>query len=175
MVVTNENIFPGLHRGPIDHEASSVINTISKGTISMGSVVALDTAFVAGDLLPEVEESVTQGTINGYGVAVGGDVDGIYGSGIEPADDSTRATNGQGQGVVVVTRGRCLARVITATNAAVPTGEKLTVSIITGVLEVAGTSDWIVATALQTIPDPGVGNRALNMIAVEVNKEGQRD
>ena len=175
MAVTNLNQFPGLARGPIDHESSSVINSISGGTIDMGSVVALDTTFTTGDLLPEVKELGVQGSIDGYGIAVGGDVDGIYGDGSAASDDKTKATNDQGQGVVVVTRGRCLARVITPTDTAIVKGQKLTMSATLGVLEVAATGDWVIATALQGIPSAGAGNEALNMIAVEVNKEGQPD
>ena len=36
------NLFPGLARGPIDHEASSVINTIANEAITMGDLVQLD-------------------------------------------------------------------------------------------------------------------------------------
>jgi len=164
--MANTNRFTGLFRGPIDHQASSVINSISNGTIDMGSVVALDTTIPSSDILPRVEQITTQGSPLGYGVVVGGDVDGVYGNGAVATDDINRASNAAGQGVVVVTRGRCPARV-TGGAGAITTGDKLTMSATSGVLELAASGDTVIATALND-----VAGADTDIIAVEVNKEG---
>ena len=168
------NRLPGLARGPIDHQASSVINVIANGTIDMGSAVALDQTPLAtnNEILPRVEQITTQGSGLAYGVAVGGDADGIYGDGTLASDDTTKATTGAGQGVVVVTRGRCLARVVGSNsggNQVVAVGDPLTLDDLTGggVLQVAIAGDIVIARALVT-----VASAALDMIPVEVNKEG---
>ena len=163
----NTNNFPGLFRGPIDHKASSVINSISNASIDMGSVVKLDeTILLNTDILPRVLEiGASQGSNLAYGVVVGGDVDGIYGDGSASTDDTTRAANASGQGVVVVTRGRCPARVGGASSVAI--GDKLTMSATSGVLEVATSGDTVIATSLHV-----VAGGDIDIIAVEVNKEG---
>ena len=160
------NQFQGLHRGPIDHKSSSVINQIANGAIDMGSVVALTSAIDPKETLPRVEEIAVQGSLLVYGIAVGGDADGIYGTGVASTDDSTRATTGAGQGVVVVTQGRCLARV-DATSSFIAIGDKLTQSLTAGVLEFAGVGDVVIAIALQEAD--GVG---LDVIAVDVQRNG---
>ena len=66
------NLFPGLARGPIDHEASSVINAIASESIDMGAVV-VQLAPAAIELLPRVENADAITEI-GYGIVVGGDV-----------------------------------------------------------------------------------------------------
>jgi hypothetical protein len=160
------NHYQGLARGPIDHQSSSVINSISKGAIEMGSVVKLDTAtIVSSELLPRVSEAPSAST-RGYGIAVGGDVDGIYSTtGDASGDDSTRATSGDGQGVVIVTQGRCLARVTNAT--AIVIGDPLSPSDTAGVLELAdAVTDNIIAIALQ------VPTSTTDIIAVDVQREG---
>lgn len=169
MVSTNR--FPGLARGPLDHKASSVINQISNNAIDMGSTVELVTAIVASEILPRVSEFGTgaQG-VSPYGIAVGGDVDGIYGDGSAASDDSTRATSGAGQGVVVVTRGRCLARVRGSqggTNANIVVKAKLTQSNVAGLLEEAVSGDNVIAILLQP-----VASADLDMVAVDVGAQG---
>jgi len=172
------NRFPGLARGPIDHQSSSVINLISKGTIVMGDVVALDkpvspTPFDSKTILPQVTPSGALGTNLVYGIAVGGDVDGIYGDGQTVTDDKFRATNGAGQGVVVVTQGRCLARVNGNLGTAVFIGDKLVMSATSGELQKAAapgttaTIQFVIATALQSVTVNDV-----DMIAVDVQREG---
>jgi len=158
------NFYLGLARGPIDHQSSSVINVIANEAIEMGSVVVL-IAPPTSELLPRVEEGDASTEI-GYGIAVGGDTDGIYSTtGAASGDDSTRATAGAGQGVVVVTQGRCLARVTNAT--AVPLGAPLSCSGTSGVLELADAADdVIVARALQ------VPTGTTDIIAVDVQREG---
>ena len=166
------NFFLGLARGPIDHNASAVINSIANGAITMGSVVELKdlvTPSLPAELLPRVDESPgTAITDSLYGIAVGGDTDGIYGDGSAASDDLTRATAGAGQGVVVVTQGRCLARV--ESTVAIPVGAPLGSSAATdpGVLIVATDTSPVIARALQDIP-AGAGN---HIIAVDVQREG---
>ena len=71
--MVNGNRFPGLHRGPIEHEGSSVLNMISGGatnaSLTMGSVVKLVTPVPTTDILPRVEEASGQGT-KSYGIVV---------------------------------------------------------------------------------------------------------
>ena len=155
----------------------------------MGSAVKLST-IEASEILPRVIEltgtdashTVAQTT---YGIVVGGDTDGIYGTtGATATTDANRATAGAGQGAVVVTQGRCLARVggftnNTATNAPVPTsiaiGDALT-AIETGVdtgsmlVKPGGNTlaiEPVVARALQA-----VDSNDIDIIAVDVQREG---
>jgi len=160
------NQFQGLARGPIDHDASSVINVVANGAITMGSAVLLNTTIPTAEILPRVEESTSPAiTDDNYGIAVGGDTDGIYGDGSAATDDKTRATAGAGQGVVVVTQGRCLARVDGATAVAI--GDPLGASAVAGVLELAdGATQFIIARALQAIAS------GTDIIAVDVQREG---
>ncbi len=160
------NFYQGLARGPIDHEASSVINSISNEAIEMGSVVTLVTSIVTTELLPRVEEGDAAADVS-YGIAVGGDTDGIYSTtGAASGDDSTRATASAGQGVVIVTQGRCLARVDGNADAIV-IGDPLSASATAGVLELANAAtDHIIARALQP------SGLATDIIAVDVQREG---
>lgn len=161
------NFFQGLARGPIDHEASSVINVIANGAIEMGSSVLLNTTIPPAELLPRVEESTSPAiTDNLYGIAVGGDTDGIYSTtGAPSGDDSTRATASAGQGVVVVTQGRCLARV-NGSGPAITIGLELSASTTAGVLIPAVATSRIIAIALQ--PSTLVND----IIAVDVQRGG---
>ena len=165
--MVNTNRFQGLHRGPIDHKSSSVINQVANGAIDMGSVVAVTTTIPAAEILPRVEQITSQGSGLAYGIAVGGDADGIYGDGSVSTDDSTRATTGALQGVVVVTQGRCPARVSGDGVGVVVIGSPLTQSATAGVLELADTGDVILAFALN---DVGAGD--IDMIAVDVQRAG---
>ena len=142
------NQFPGLARGPIDHEASSVINSIANEAITMGDLVQLDTSGPpSSELLPRIEVADTaQGSDSSYGVVVGGDADGIYGSGAAAVDDTTRAALAAGEAVVVVTQGRALARV----TGTITIGDDLTQSATAGTLEPAAVGDSVFAKALQT-------------------------
>lgn len=162
------NFYPGLARGPIDHNASSVINAISNEAIEMGSAVTWVTSISASELLPRVGET----TINqekSYGIAVGGDNDGIYSTTGAPSNtDKTRATVRAGQGVVVVTQGRCLARVNGIINSGMVPGDPLTPtdSVKGALIKSTGLNDLIVARALQS-------STAINdIIAVDVQREG---
>jgi len=161
--MANTNRFQGLARGPIDHKSSSVINQIANGAIDMGSVVAVTTTINSSEILPRVEQISSQGSELVYGIAVGGDTDGIYGDGSASVDDSTRAAAAALEGVVVVTQGRCLARVSGDGSSVVTIGDPLTQSTTAGVLEFAGTGDTVIAFALN---DVGAGD--IDMIAVDV-------
>ena len=184
------NQFLGLARGPIDHESSSVINVIANGEITMGSAVLLDTTIETAELLPRVEELSGTAAIKvlgqpTYGIAVGGDTDGIYGDGTTSTTDATRATAGAGEGVVVVTQGRCLARVaglknLTGTTApsdeAISVGDSLvasesaseTGSVLLALANTTSTAtQFVIARALQSV-DAG----ATDIIAVDIQREG---
>ena len=121
------------------------------------------------EILPRVEELtgitathvVAQTT---YGVVVGGDVDGIYGDGTTSTTNSTRAANA-GEAVVVVTQGRCLARVSGA-GGAVLIGSKLTTHDIDGELKLASADENVIAIALNIVAAADV-----DMIAVDVQRE----
>ncbi len=168
------NQFPGLARGPIDHNASSVINATANGAITMGSALVLSTSIAPAEILPRVQESSAAADQDIYGIGVGGDTDGIYGDGTAASDDSTRATASAGQGVVVVTQGRCLARVEGANQAgdvAVAIGDALVSSDnFAGSLFVGTATDTdevVIARALQAVTSGD-----LDIIAVDVQREG---
>jgi len=166
--MANTNRFTGLFRGPINHEASSVINSISNGSIDMGSVVELGATVLSSDILPRVTSGVGLGGSNVYGVAVGGDTDGVYGDGSAAVDDTNRATNAAGQGVVVVTQGRCPARVGGAVGGAVAVGDKLTMSAVTGVLQkVSAAGQTVIAIALDAVLAADT-----DIIAVDIQRQG---
>jgi len=162
------NQFPGLARGPIDHEASSVINVVADDVIDMGSAVILNPTIPSTELLPRVNESGTPDIADViYGVAVGGDTDGIYGDGSGGNGAPNQATSAAGEGVVVVTQGRCLARV-TAVDTDILIGGKLTASgAVSGVLTNAVLTGSIIATALQPVV-----TGETDMIAVDIQREG---
>ena len=163
--MASTNRYQGLHRGPIDHNASSVINAVSNSKIDMGSVVLLDATIPSTELLPRVEEGTAQGSSLVYGIAVGGDTDGIYGDGSVSVDDSTRATNAAGQGVVIVTQGRAPARVVGGSTLVI--GDELTASATIGTLEKATTGDFVIAIALNDVADADT-----DIIAVDVQRGG---
>ncbi len=161
------NFYLGLARGPIDHNASSVINLIANGAIEMGSSVILVTTPSTAELLSRVQEQPSPAITDSiYGIAVGGDTDGIYSTtGAPSLNDSTRATASAGQGVVVVTQGRCLARV-DGSGTAIVVGDPLSASTTAGILVVSVTTSHTIARALQ----PSTG--ATDIIAVDIQREG---
>jgi len=165
--MANTNRFQGLARGPIDHKSSSVINQIANGSIDMGSIVAVTPTIVSSEILPRIEQIAIQGSRLSYGIAVGGDADGTYGDGSASTDDLSRAATGALQGVVVVTQGRCLARVSGDGASVVTIGDPLTQSATAGVLEFATIGDTVIAFALN---DVGAGD--IDMIAVDVQRAG---
>ena len=139
---------------------------IANEAIGMGSLTVLLSTVQTAELLPRVEEA-DAATEVGYGIAVGGDADGIYATdGAIPTTDATRATSAAGEGIVIVTQGRCLARVDGNADAIV-IGAPLSASATAGVLELANAAtDFIIARALQ----PSTG--ATDIIAVDVQREG---
>lgn len=158
------NKFVGLAKGSIGRDANSLINVIANEAIEMGSAVSLVTTIPDTEILPRVDETDSQGELC-YGIAVGGDADGIFSeSGAPSGDDSTRAASGAGQSVNVVTQGRCPARVNGV--AAIVVGAKLTPHGIAGVLQIATGGDQVVAIALQP------STEADDIIAVDVQQEG---
>ncbi len=153
------NNYPGLARGPIDHQASSVINMIANERIAMGSSVKL-IAEPSSEILPRAEEGDTALEAL-YGVAVGGDADGIYGDGsLGTSLDGFQAADEATQAIVVVTQGRCLARVDTG----VSIGDKLEQGANAGALRTATTGE-VIAVALQA-------STGTDIIAVDVQREG---
>ena len=152
------NLFPGLARGPIDHEASSVINSIANEAIDMGAAVSLVTE-PSSEILPRVENGDAQGEAL-YGIVVGGDTDGVYGTGADSVDDTTRAASVAGDAVVVVTQGRCLAKI----DGTIVLSDPLTASAAGG-LEVAAAADEVIAIALQAAS-------AGDIAAVDVQRQG---
>lgn len=166
--MASANKFQGLANGPIGPQvASTNINAIANGSIDMGSVVELVNPLLASDILPRVISGVGLGGFAVYGVAVHGDVDGIYGDGTASVDDSTRATNAAGQSVSVVTQGRCLARVSGGAGAVI-VGDSLIMSATTGVLVLATVANQkVIARALNN-----VAGADTDMIAVDVQREG---
>lgn len=128
--------------------------------MEMGGCVKLAAA-ASAELLPRADKVDTAGA-DAYGIIVGGDNDGIFGSGgTSLADNTTKATRLVGDGLVVVTQGRCPARV--AENCAI--GAKLA-GDGSGDLQLAdATGDGIIATALQA-------GTAGDIIIVDVQREG---
>tara|TARA_R100001369_G_scaffold71481_1_gene99383 strand:- start:163 stop:642 length:480 start_codon:yes stop_codon:yes gene_type:complete len=155
------NLYPGLARGPIDHKSSSVINIIANEVdMEMGGCCKLAAA-ASAELLPRADKVDTAGQ-DAYGIIVGGDNDGIFGSGgASLADNTTKASRLVGDGIVVVTQGRCPARI----------GENCTLGAKlagdgSGDLQLADASgDDIIATALQA-------GTAGDIIIVDVQREG---
>ena len=166
------NKYPGLARGPIDHYASSVINAIADEPIDMGSVVFTNaTEPPSSEILPRILQ-INSTSIGERitGIAVAGDTDGVFGDGSASTNDSTRAANSQGKGVVVCIQGRCLARVDTA-EGAVFIGNPLGPSTngIKGTLAIADTSGTnVVARAQQSLS----ASSGVHIIAVKFDLEG---
>ena len=156
------NLYPGLARGEIGpRDASTVLNIIANETnMEMGGCVKA-VAPPSTELLPRADKGDAI-TDLGYGIIVGGDNDGIYGDGgASPADNTTKATLLVGDALVVVTQGRCLARISEATTI----GAKLSPDA-TGDLQLADTATHeILAIALQV-------GAAGDIIAVDVQREG---
>ena len=177
--LANTNQYPGLARGPIDHQASSVINQINNtADIALGEAVKLHSPIDGAELLPRMTHVQTAGE-QAYGICVGGDEDGIYGDGSSASDDEL-ATTTVGQGIVIVTQGRCLARVSgfdntgAGTGGAVAIGDELTPAGATlansngDLHKSVATTDQIIAIALQPVAEGDV-----DIIAVDVQRQGE--
>lgn len=166
------NLFPGLARGPIDHKASSIINAIASTALDMGSSIHLsevDIIFFPNEFFPRVT-TTTITAEKTYGIVVGGDTDGVYGDGTAATDDSTRAATSGGQGVVVCTQGRCLARVDATDPIVIGDALGANIEVMSGVLTKAfDPTQVIIARALENVTStPDV----LNIIPVDVQREG---
>jgi hypothetical protein len=152
------NHYLGLARGPIDHEASSVINAVANAAIEMGASI-VTVAPPASELLPRVSETTTAEV---YGIVVGGDTDGIYSTtGAATGLPVNAASESAGQAVVVVTQGRCLAIV---TGGSVLIGSLLE-SDTAGGLRLFAAGE-VIARALQAT------TTTADIIAVDVQREG---
>lgn len=165
------NFYDGLARGPLDHKSSSVINAVSEGTVNMGSAVVLNTTTLSLEILPRVQESPATLERNFiYGIAVGGDLDGVYGDGTLSNNNDTLATDAAGQGIVVVTQGRCLARVeaTVAINIGDPLGSSQAGAGSEGSLINISTlpGNPVIARALKSVSISG-----FHMIPVDVQRE----
>jgi len=114
------NRYVGLENGALAH--SAIENMISDGVIEMGAPVRLVTSVRSDEIQPRVVTS-TGATDIIYGIAVGGEADGVYGDGSAATSDLTRATTGAGQSVRIITRGRAPAKVFTGT--VITVGSKL--------------------------------------------------
>lgn len=165
------NQFLGLHTGPVDHQSTSVINAIANNKIQMGATVLIDQNLSPTDILPRVRGTTSSltGTPLVYGIAVGGDADGIYNDGAISTDDTTQATLEQLQAIKVVTQGRCPALIKGFTGAVTPAqiniGDPLTHN--QGRLQLAASGDTVIARALHP-----VSPSAVDVIAVDVKREG---
>ena len=172
MSVTFVNEYLGLAQGPIDHNASTVINAIcGDENLAIGDIVReLPSGTGIGftqsdDLLPRIGK-VDEFGGEGYGVIVGGDFEGVYSNGvIDTADLSSGIiVSFFGDGVRVCIQGRCLALANGALTNPIEIGDALTPSP-TGLADGLN-GDQIFARALETT---SVAN---SIIPVDIQREG---
>jgi len=178
------NNYLGLWNGPVDHEASSVINAVAR-MVSDTEISIGDALYIRepedGELLPAVNwiNNPSQAA-RFYGIAVGGDLDGTYGEvGEEVNKDSDANVDivaRTGDGVRVCTQGRCIARVRTegAAFEAIAIGDLLTPVVgansEANMVKALQMNDNIVARALQPAAKD-VGFNTVQYIAVDVQRE----
>ena len=177
MVDVQDNKYPGLAQGPIDHQSSLIVNAtfISTGPLRVG--VIGDSVFLlappAVGLLPEVDfvNSVAQERLV-YGITVGGDLEGTYpktGDVVNFSSQDSDVIALNGDTVRVCTQGRCVARVNTdPSNSPIAIGDALQ-AISNGELALAATGNIIIARALEAVPATGVNT--VSYIAVDVQRE----
>jgi len=177
------NHFTGLWQGPIDNNASSVINAVANledpnRWISIGDALFVK-APTTNELLPNVfYVNSAANSLKFIGIAVGGDVKGTYGEAGDSVGKNfidnvdTIATDEQ-LGVRVCTQGRCIARVVTNGIGDINIGDSLTpTGGPEGALRLSTlTGDNLVARALQ-IALQGEPGGADQYIAVDVQREG---
>ena len=181
MGIVTANSYLGLWQGPIDNNASSVINAVADvpagNTLNIGSGVYV--ASIAPDtLLPGVDEIFNVPTsLLFIGITVGGDLKGTYG---EVGDgvafitdlDAVDVIAVNGDAVRVCTQGRCVARVKTNIFGAIDIGDALGVNGTNeGTLTLATSGQNVIARALQAAPLDG-STDDLQYIAVDVQREG---
>ena len=176
--VTGVNKFFGLWAGPIDNNASSVINAIWDTQGTQRAVIG-DSVIIklspSTELLPQIFFTSTFTVDQFYGIIIGGDRKGEY-----PINGQTltflvtdKTTVGlPGDTVRVCTQGRCIAR----TNilpTAINVGDPLTPANQAGELRKATTSgDNVIARALQPL---AINNNSLifNFLAIDIKREGK--
>lgn len=171
MSAVEPNLFEGLSTGPIDHRASQTINAIADRIIIIGDAVKV-VEFPSDEILPRVHyDGSLEDAFSFIGIAVSGDQRGFY-----PPTRQTQSPNllpqiiaDTGEGVVVVTQGRCIARITTFT-AAINVGDQLT-SNESGELILATSGRPVLARALQSIPQIAVSG-SVQWMAVDVSREG---
>ena len=180
MVVVTGNSYSGLWEGPIDHEASSVINAVvnpldDNDFVFVGEAVRL-TASTTKELLPAV--TFTNSGLDCYGIVVGGDNSGIYPSTgevfvFDEASAIPHIAGYSGQGVSVVTQGRCIARMTTVPpiGSAINIGDPLTSTDNGELTANVSNGDDIVARALQSAPADG-NTGDIRFIAIDFQREG---
>lgn len=170
MSLTLTNQYPGLAQGPIDHNASSIVNLIcGDSQLLVGEVVRIlpdgtGEGFTPPDeLLPRV--GIVQDENDPiFGVIVGGDFDGIYRDGeITIGLESGIIAAFLGDGVRVCLQGRCLA-IADGSLGTFQIGDALSAS--NGVMKIAIPTDNVIAKALQSSSTDN------NIIAVDVQREG---
>ncbi len=177
------NAYSGLSQGPIDHDASSVINVIFDNPDENEFIIIGSTLFIKlpppNELLPSVDFifSVPQSLLF-YGIAVGGVRKGIYPN-LNTSTDVVFTRLGlttvalEGEVLRLCTQGRCIAEVgvLTPTVPQIFIGDPLTPSASGSNLIKAESGDSVVARALQdTIPNTVAEN--LQYIAVDLQREG---
>lgn len=174
MSVTLSNEYLGLAQGPIEHEASSIVNAVcGESSLKIGDVVGIlpDGTGVGftqpEDLLPRVGK--ISFSIDGYGIVVGGDFEGVYSDGVINLDPNGLAlglvVSFFGDGVRVCTQGRCLALADGTLNGAINVDDELIPSS-TGLAKSSAIDNRIIAKALQPTA------KANSIIAVDVKREG---
>lgn len=169
------NKYFDLATGPLDVEASSIINGIAaQDGMSLGEVVGLApigggiTQTPVGSLLPRFERTVASED-PGFGVIVGGDLDGVYANGSVPVNSAgfplESIVANRGDGIRVCIQGRCLAQVDGLTTGNIVPGDNL--SADKGIyVKQSSTGTATKAIALQSTT---VDN---SIIAVDIQREG---
>ncbi len=172
---TFSNKYLILSQGPINNKASSIVNAVcGDSSLLIGDTVRLlpsgtgEGFTQADDILPRVGIVDVLG-IQGYGVVVGGDFEGVYSDGVLNLNSNNLAlgvvASFFGDGVRICTQGRCLA--LTDGTTSINIGDNLTSSPNGLVIPIIG--NRIIAIALQSASDVN------NIIAVNIQRQGNVD
>lgn len=171
MSVTFVNKYLGLAQGPIDRNASSIINAVcGDENLAIGDIVRLlpvgtGVGFTqSDDLLPRIGK-VDEFGGESYGIIVGGDFEGVYSDGVIDTSDLSSGiiVSFFGDGVTICTQGRCLA-LANGLTIQINIGDALTPSP-TGLVDGLN-GNQIFARALETT---SVAN---SIIPVDIQREG---
>lgn len=173
------NAYLGLFQGPID-KASSVVNAILSSTARFPLPIGFPVFILSSpssELLPRVDAISRSSQIPSfYGIAVGGDNDGLYpiaGSGFIdahiPANESTIVAD-LNEGLRVCTKGRCVAQVV-AIVSEINVGDPLAVISTSRALGVATSGDFVVARSLQFVAQTMVEIHE-SYAVVDIQREG---